>query len=975
MPRSLIEQWFPASAVGAESLRERATFTALPAPFALHVWWARRPLIASRAAITATLLPAWPDEAEAQEHSDLRALRQALEAEFPKGEPEYHAWVVQALGIAGDPVAARAAIAAARQTGTTTQGNAYGYDRAFTVSADQPTIDRLRRLAALRAEVDEPPSVFDPFAGGGSIPFEAVRMSCRSIGIELNPVSVGVLQGTTVLPVRLGQRFTDVLRRWGSVWIARVQGELAPYFPREYADERNAFIWAHTIPCPTTQRPTPLAPNYWLAAGRAETVAVALEPDQETGVLRTRVVSGPNARQFGERATYSRGTASSVWDPTATISGAEIQLAAQNGSLGQVLLAVSSTRQGVRGRQFRAPSAADLAAARAAEDALAERLPSWKVGGQLPDDPVFPGEKTDEPRRMGLTDWSQFFAPRQLLSHMISMEQLQDTLHEARKEVSDEEWRALALYLAFAFDKALNYNSRMSTWHPYRDRVANTFDRHDFAFKWSFAELDGAWSLLPWAVEQVVSTYRQTASLLEPPASLEGREPAIPAEIILGSATDLTLPDRSVDAVVTDPPYYDNVMYAELSDYFYVWLRRILHESWPELTVMASTDKDREAVANPSLFRDVATHSGRRRRVPGSLTADELADRRYEELLTRAFSQVHRVLKDDGVMTVMFTHKRVDAWDKLGAALMEAGFEVSSSWPVHTEAENSLHQAKKNSASSTILLGCRKRLTDEPAYWSDIRRLVEDAAERAAKRFSAEGLKGVDLTLATYGPALSVLSRNWPVYTGNLTADGEREKLRPDAALDLARHRVALLKKRELLGGRDVEFDRATDWWLLAWNDFQAAQFPAGEALKLCIAMDLDLDDVAKQHKLVKAASGDVTLLTPAQRRTAKSLDPDAGTWPTLVDALHALMLTHDEEGLSASRSWLASTGKGDDERFGALVEAAIHAVPRTRDKDGDFTRPESRILESLRATLFDWIETPPEPELGEALTLDFAEG
>jgi putative DNA methylase len=184
-----------------------------------------------------------------------------------------------------------------------------------------------------------------------------------------------------------------------------------------------------------------------------------------------------------------------------------------------------------------------------------------------------------------------------------------------------------------------------------------------------------------------------------------------------------------------------------------------------------------------------------------------------------------------------------------------------------------------------------------------------------------------------------------------------------------------LLKKRELLGGRDVEFDRATDWWLLAWNDFQAAQFPAGEALKLCIAMDLDLDDVAKQHKLVKAASGDVTLLTPAQRRTAKSLDPDAGTWPTLVDALHALMLTHDEEGLSASRSWLARTGKGDDERFGALVEAAIHAVPRTRDKDGDFTRPEARILESLRATLFDWIAAPPEPELGEALTLDFAEG
>ena len=104
---------------------------------------------------------------------------------------------------------------------------------------------------------------------------------------------------------------------------------------------------------------------------------------------------------------------------------------------------------------------------------------------------------------------------------------------------------------------------------------------------------------------------------------------------------------------------------------------------------------------------------------------------------------------------------------------------------------------------------------------------------KSAASLATEGIKGVDLTLATYGPALSVLSRNWPVYTGNLDADGNREVIRPDVALDLARQRVALLKKRDLLGGRDVEFDRPTDWWLLAWNDFQAAKFPAGEALKL----------------------------------------------------------------------------------------------------------------------------------------------
>jgi hypothetical protein len=330
------------------------------------------------------------------------------------------------------------------------------------------------------------------------------------------------------------------------------------------------------------------------------------------------------------------------------------------------------------------------------------------------------------------------------------------------------------------------------------------------------------------------------------------------------------------------------------------------------------------------------------------------------------------VLKDDGVMTVMFTHKRVDAWDTLGQALLEAGFSVNSSWPVHTESEHSLHQARKNAASSTILLTCRKRGGTEPAYWADIRGEVAAAARAAAAELSADGLVGIDLTLATFGPVLSVLSRNWPVFSGELGADGSPQVLRPDVALDLAREEVARLKKRGLLGGREVSFDRVTDWWLLAWSDFGAAEFPSGEALKLSIATHLDLDDLARQHKVVRATSGTVTLLSPAQRRTAKGLDPEAATWPTMLDALHALMLTYDDDGLAGARTWLARTGRGDDTRFADLVEAAIRAVPRARAPSpaqgaapalGELVRPEARTLEGLRATLFEHIPAPPEPD------------
>jgi adenine-specific DNA methylase len=429
---------------------------------------------------------------------------------------------------------------------------------------------------------------------------------------------------------------------------------------------------------------------------------------------------------------------------------------------------------------------------------------------------------------------------------------------------------------------------------------------------------------------------------------------------VFGSATDLPLEDGSVDAVVTDPPYYDNVMYGECSDYFYVWLKRSLRTSWPELCIQGLSDKEAEAVANPALFREVATHSGRGKRTSGTKTAVELADAHYEQLLTLAFKEAHRVLKADGVLTVMFTHKRVDAWDTLGAALLEAGFAIHSSWPVHTESEHSLHQAKKNAVSSTIFLTCRKRRGSEPAYWVDIRRDVELAAEEAVLRFAAEGMAGVDLTIATYGPALSVLSRRWPVYTGELDEAGSPLVLRPDTALDLAREKVAALKKRGLLGGREVDFDRVTDWYLLAWHDFHAAEFPSGEALKLSIATHLDLDDLARGYKVVKASGGFVTLLTPAQRRTAGVLDPDAGSWPTMLDGLHALMLTYAEEGLAAARAWLTRTGKAGDPRFRDLVEAALHAIPRTKDK-GEFVRPEARVLEGLRATLFEDIAAPSE--------------
>jgi putative DNA methylase len=650
----------------------------------------------------------------------------------------------------------------------------------------------------------------------------------------------------------------------------------------------------------------------------------------------------------------------SVWEDATTFSGEYIQQQAQAGNGSYVLLAVCYSEE--KQRWFRSPNDAARTAADNAEKELARLRPGWDVEGLVPDEAVQPGHKTDELLRMGLSRWSDLFMPRQLLANTVFLEELIKLQPRMQDELGVERGRAVAIHLAYALDRCLDYNSRLCSWHAGRSMIRNGFDRHDFAFSWTCAEFEAGRLLLPWTVANSAKNHENLSRLVHGGETRRIGDEVLGKPLVLrGSAAAVDLPDGSVDAVITDPPYYDNVMYGELSDFFYVWLKRSLRDVWPQFCDLPITDKQAEAVANPSLFRDVATHSGRGKRAEGTTTAAELASAHYEDLLTKAFGEAHRVLSDGGVLNVMFTHKRVDAWDTLGAALLNAGFAITSSWPIATEAESSLHQANKNSAQSTILLNGHKRGDTQPAYWVDIRREVEQAAVDAVARFSGHGLKGVDLTLATYGPVLAVLSRNWPVYTGQLDAAGQPEVLRPDVALDLAREKVAVLKKRGLLGGRDVEFDRVTDWWLLAWSDFRAAEFPSGEALKLSLATHLDLETLSKTHKLIKATSGKVTMLTPAQRRTAKGLDVDAGAYQSLIDALHALLLVYDEDGSPAAQHWLRRRNLLDDVRFRDLVQAALNAVPRNK-VGGNFVRPEARLLDSLRTSFFEEVALPPDP-------------
>ncbi|MCL4299790.1 MAG: DUF1156 domain-containing protein [Anaerolineae bacterium] len=959
-PPTLIESWLPIEAIGVESQRERGASSALPPLYFLHVWWARRPLITSRAAILAGLLPPWSED-----------WPDSLRQKFPTKEI-YHAWFQRLLGILGDPVAGRKLIQWANQRGTQLKENPYGgAPRAFIVNPSEDGLVTMLDLLEQQWDIREI-AVMDPMAGGGSIPFEALRYGFTTLANELNPVASVVLKATLDFPARFGPALTEDIRKWGGEWAKRMQTRLAEFFPKQSGENIQAYIWARTIACPSTGKVVPLSPHWWLS--KEPPIAVSLRTDPTWNTPQFETVRGDAIDFNPDEGTISRGVGRSPWTGEA-IDGDYIKREAQAGRMGQLLYAIVLKQPS--GFSFRAPTEADLAAASLAEETLAQKLPSWEAAGFVPTEPRQVGRADWAAEIYGLKTWATSFAPRQLLSLITFLESMEQLGVEIRQEMNEERAAAVETYLGIMLDKAAIYNNRSCRFDPNRG-IRSIFDRHDFGFVWSHAEFDASANLLPWVVGQVADAYKELAKLTASTQlslwNTASKPPVERLQISQGSATDLNhISSGSVHHICVDPPYYDNVMYAELSDFFYVWLKRSVGHLYPDFFRDELTNKDDEAVANAARF---AAFGAKKK---------PLAQQDYERKMVAAFREMHRVLRDDGVLTVMFTHKQVEAWDTLATALIGAGFTIKASWPVHTESEHSLHQAKKNAAASTILLVCRKRPAGEqggrgaresfssapplprplaPVWWDDIKGRVRSVAREKAAEFAAQGIGGVDLYISTFGPVLAVISEQWPVLTSEVDEkSGQPKPLRPEIALDLAREEVIALRKQGLLLGRDIQFDPITDWYLMAWDAFKAEEFPADEARKLALALGLDVEkELIQRKRVISKKSSSVVLQQPKQRRRKGLADPEADSFDTWLDAAHAVMLIYEEDGATATAAFLKRTGLASDGVFKACLQALLNAIPRTRLK-GKFVRPEAEVLDNLRLAFFEELIMPVEEE------------
>jgi len=839
-------------------------------------------------------------------------------------------------------------LAQAKATGVRLKENPFFWKRAFE---HVPSQQELERFHALLRELwgVERPLVVDPMAGGGSIPFEAMRLGLPVVAGELNPVAFIVLKGTLEYPAKFGGRLLSAVERFCKEVHEAAKAELEEFFPKQPGEQVYAYLWARTIKCPSCGLIIPLSPNWWIvrSAKDEENVAVKVLVPEEGDVCSFEIVSGPKKHGLNpDKGTVKGGSAECPRCHT-VIDGEEVKRIAQNGRMGHQLYCVCVKSRGLgKNKQkwdFRAPTKQENEAIEKAEKILTEKLPKWKDQNLVPVE-NFPETANDtRPIQYGMPRWCDLFNPRQLLMHLTYIEKFLEAKERlfTGKEQGSEEWEfaeAIVTYGAMVFDTCVDYNCLLSLWHSGRSLIAHMMGLQAFPFKWSYAE----WNQLvqnggyDWALSKVLDALREIIELLP-------ENPPKPV-VYCSSATKIPLEDKSIPCIVVDPPYAENVMYAEVSDFFYVWLKRLLGDVFPEVFKSELTEKEEEAVANPARFKGM----GR--------SAKKLAQQDYKTKLEACFREMHRVLRDDGVMTVMFTHRAAEAWSSLATALINAGFTFISSWPVHTEPPEKFGKREKGVLKVTILLTCRKRKANHPGIWEHIKDELRQIAKQKIEEYSELGIGGPDLKVSVYGPVLGRFADYYPVKT----ATGR--EIDPQEALDLV---TEVLNEKFLQEVGIENADKETAAYINLLAAFPTARTEYEEARLATVfggLVTLDTLDVKSTHGLIEKKGNDIRILSARERQALGIIDPrDTKTLKTAIDHVHAAILLYERGGLVQVKHLMQEKAL---DTAGSPFQAVLQAYARYAENSTDENfKKDASIAKALLVALGRTMDLAPKKE------------
>ena len=609
------------------------------------------------------------------------------------------------------------------------------------------------------------PLVVDPFCGGGSIPLEALRVGADAFASDLNPVPVLLNKVVLEYIPKYGQQLADEVRKWGA-WIKReAEKELIEFYPKD-PDGANpiAYLWARTIRCegPACGAEVPLIRSLWLAKKASRSVAIQLIPNPAEKRVDFQIIvkehdgwvdqTQPNVKTLNPSfdGTVKRGSATCICcGYTTPVTSVRSQLKLRKGGAHDARLYVVVTmRVGEQGRRYRPPTDVDLDAVRRTIDELDRRKkesctsPDGSGLSLVPDELISPNEL----RRIsiplyGMACWGDLFAPRQALALTTLSRLVRESRNQLRLDHEPMLADAVGTCLGLVVGRQSDFQSSLVTWTAGGEFAGHTFVRQAIGMVWDFCETNlwadasGNWD---GATDWVARVIAQEANAY----SSEGH-------VEQASATHHPLPDDTASAVVTDPPYYDAVPYAYLSDFFFVWQRRILNDTHPNLFHEDSVPKDEEIVVDR----------------PHQLSKSNKGIAFYECELQKAFAEGRRVLRPDGICTIVFASKTTSSWEAILKAVIDAGWIITASWPIDTEREARIAAQGQARLASSVHLVCRPRenvngtITESIGEWRDVLGELPKRIHEWMPRLATEGVVGADAIFACLGPSLEIYSR------------------------------------------------------------------------------------------------------------------------------------------------------------------------------------------------------------------------
>ena len=887
--KRFIEETFPVKEVSEESAREKNIRHGHIST--LHIWWARRPLASSRATAYAALTaPA--------ENTDEWSRKRDFIINLSKWEN----------------------------------------------SLNPHLIERARR-DILDTNDGVPPKVLDPFGGGGAIPLEALRLGCETYSNDLNPVAVLIQKCTLEYPQKYGRpnevEAEDMLsgvairnplledvKKWGDWVLAEAKKELERFYPQEGDGSIPVgWIWARTIRCqnPSCGVEIPLMRQFWLANKPKK--KVALYPFDESGRVNFKIV-GDGYEPMPNDFDPTKGTISRAVAVCHVCSGpVEAKLTRQlfqDGSVGERMVAVVTHTPGTTGKRYRVATDADLALFWEAEVYLAEKREKltleWGMDA-VPDEELPLMSGVFNVPIYGMHTWGSLFNARQKLALITFVEKIKAAYQKMVAEDNDGEYAKVAVsYLALGLDRLASFSTTLCRWKAGTEQNIPVFSgRNALPMIFDYFEVNSTGDVS-------TSWINSIGTIAEPLEAICCGLPSV-ATVAQSSAANLSYPDNFFDAVFTDPPYYNSVPYADLSDFFYVWLKRTVGDLYPELFSTPLTPKKNE-------ITEMAGWDSRRY---------AYKDKKFfEENLKKSFQEIYRVLKPNGIAVIVYAHKSTEGWETLINSLLDSGLIVTGAWPLNTEMKARLRAQESAALASSIYIVARKMERESTGFYNEVKAEITAYLNAKLHRLWEEGLGGADFFIAAIGSAIEIFGKYEKVM------DFEGEIIRADRLLDDVREIATDYAVRQILhNGFAGEISDLTRFYVLWRWEYGEARVDFDEARKLAQSCGVDLSQEWNGKGFIVKEKAFIRVFGPQSR---KMDDLDDGV--ELIDVLHHVLLLWEKSQRDDMIRVLAQSGYGDSEAFYRVAQAISETLPiESREKkllDG-FLAGRERIRGEMR--------------------------